>query len=99
MNCHKCKHHDTNLGTYHLICKHPKVGLSDSADNPLANVLAIFASVHRCPPQVDADTAISMGITISEHGLRNGWANWPWNFDPIWIKTCNCYEDQKENNT
>lgn len=93
MNCHKCKHHGTNPGTHHLRCRHPKVGASEVTDNPLAKAFAILAGVDRCGPTVDPYTAISMGITINEHGFRKGWANWPWNFDPIWINTCNCYEE------
>jgi hypothetical protein len=25
-------------------------------------------------------------LEINEHGFKNGWATWPVNFDPIWIK-------------
>lgn len=27
-------------------------------------------------------------IEIDPHGTRNGWANWPIDFDPIWIVKC-----------
>jgi hypothetical protein len=30
----------------------------------------------------------AMGITANPHGIRNGWFNWPWNFDPVWLETC-----------
>ena len=27
-------------------------------------------------------------IKLNLHGLRNGWANWPHNFDPVWLDAC-----------
>ena len=23
------------------------------------------------------------------HGIMSGWFNWPWNFDPTWLMSCN----------
>lgn len=31
-------------------------------------------------------------VETSEHGVKNGWCFWPFNFDPIWINSCNFYE-------
>lgn len=28
-------------------------------------------------------------VYVSKHGYENGWAFWPWDFDPIWIVKCN----------
>lgn len=30
-------------------------------------------------------------IDIDPHGIKKGWANYPFNFDPIWIKSCKFY--------
>ena len=27
-------------------------------------------------------------VTGNKHGIRNGWFLWPWNFDPIWLESC-----------
>lgn len=27
-------------------------------------------------------------IRLDPHGVRNGWAHWPFNFDPIWVDHC-----------
>lgn len=29
-------------------------------------------------------------------GIKNGWFCWPWNFDPIWLVSCDSFE-KKEN--
>ena len=54
-------------------------------DNPMSQLLAIFSSAHTIEPfQMDT------GLTIvgNPHGIRNGWFNWPFNFDPIWLEKC-----------
>jgi len=27
-------------------------------------------------------------VDVNEHGRKNGWADWPIQFDPIWIDKC-----------
>ena len=27
-------------------------------------------------------------VKLNEHGVRNGWAFWPMNFDPVWVESC-----------
>lgn len=35
-------------------------------------------------------------IVANPHGVANGWCYWPYNFDPIWIDTCDGYEEKVE---
>jgi hypothetical protein len=28
-------------------------------------------------------------------GIRGGWFAWPYNFDPVWLEECDCYEKVK----
>lgn len=30
----------------------------------------------------------------SPHGIKNGWFYWPFNFDPIWLKSCDSFEEK-----
>jgi hypothetical protein len=30
-------------------------------------------------------------IKINPHGRKNGWANWPLDFDPTWVSECQFY--------
>lgn len=34
-------------------------------------------------------------VTGDAHGVRNGWFNHPWNFDPTWLRTCDGHEPKK----
>lgn len=31
-------------------------------------------------------------LKLNPHGMRNGWACWPVDFDPCWVDHCNFYE-------
>jgi len=41
------------------------------------------------------NTATSEPPKGNEHGIRNGWFMWPWNFDPVWmIDECKQFEQK-----
>jgi len=87
-NCYECKHRHSIPGDAHSCCHHPFLG--DVADNPLAQMLGMFASVGRVPPmQVGVD---KLGIKANYHGIKQGWFNFPFNFDPTWLENCNGFE-------
>lgn len=58
----------------------------------MGNVFAIFASVRRCAPVGNADGIHKLGIKGNPHGIVNGWFNWPYNFDPVWLDACGGFE-------
>jgi len=92
-NCYKCKYRGNVPGDAHSCCRHP--ANKDALDNPLANILAIFAGVQRTPP-VQAETEVT--VVGDPHGIRNGWFNWPWNFDPVWLQSCDGFEEKEDAN-
>jgi hypothetical protein len=87
-NCYDCKWRGEVPGDAHSCCNHPKV--SAIIDDPLAQVLGILGSVGRGPGL--QGLGIKLGVTGNQHGIRNGWFNWPVNFDPVWLETCNGFE-------
>jgi hypothetical protein len=42
-----------------------------------------------------AEAAKTLNISGDIHGIKHGWFNWPWNFDPVWLLSCNGFEDAK----
>lgn len=84
-NCYECQHRREVPGDAHSSCAHPNTGLDK--EKPLDAVMAIFASVGRVSPKI-GQSAIVLGISGDPHGIRRGWFNWPWNFDPTWLQTC-----------
>lgn len=41
--------------------------------------------------QADGQTE---NLKLNPHGMRNGWALWPVDFDPCWVERCNFYESK-----
>lgn len=35
-------------------------------------------------------------VTAHETGIRRGWFNWPFNFDPAWLQSCDGFSDKGE---
>lgn len=31
-------------------------------------------------------------VSGNEHGIKNGWFFWPFNFDPVWLQSCDSFE-------
>ena len=88
-NCYKCKHRQNLAGNSHSRCAHPVNG--NGEPDPFSEIMAIFASVGRVDPVI-GDTAAQLGIKGNKHGIQNGWFNWPFNFDPVWLEQCNGFE-------
>lgn len=36
-------------------------------------------------------------ITANRHGVLRGWFSWPFNFDPVWLESCDSFSDKEEN--
>lgn len=90
-NCYKCIHRGEIPGTVHSRCSHPIIEKAD----PMDEVMAIFASVGRATPKVDLKAAVKLGIKGDEMGIRRGWFNWPYNFDPTWLRACTGFEAKR----
>ena len=92
--CYTCKHRGSIPGDAHICCKHPDLG--ESSNNPLNQIMALLAGVGRVSPQIDIK-AVSDKFEIQADavGIKRGWFNWPWNFDPVWLENCNAYEENK----
>ena len=93
-DCWKCKYVGDVPGSAHASCKH--IMALPVQNDPGGNIAAIFASVGRCGPVINVDAAIAMGITLNPHGVSHGWANWPWNFDPRWLLSCDAFTEKRE---
>jgi hypothetical protein len=84
-DCYTCEYRREVAGSAHSKCAHPSIGESD----PMEELMAIFASVQRVPAVI-GDTK-ELNVVGSPHGIRNGWFNWPYNFDPVWLEECDGY--------
>jgi len=89
-NCYECKYRGSVPGSAHSTCQHPANGKLSA--EPLLQAFGILASVGRTAP-IQADT----GLNVKGHptGVRRGWFNWPFNFDPVWLQSCDGFTSKE----
>ena len=90
-DCYKCKHIGNIPGSAHVSCNHP--AFNQAHGNPMGELLGVLASFGRTPPI----QATSGEIKVVGHpwGIKNGWFNHPYNFDPTWLIECNGFEKKE----
>ncbi|MHA1333266.1 MAG: hypothetical protein ACTSPL_04225 [Candidatus Odinarchaeia archaeon] len=92
MDCWKCKWHRRIAGDVHIKCAHPEAEkLKAATINEV--LLRVFAG-WEIVPLIPKDFALK--IKLDPIGIKRGWANWPWNFDPIWVEECSGFEEKEE---
>lgn len=90
-NCYECKHRGQLSYTHHSFCKHPSTGMEEG--DPLFGLLGLLAK--RLPREAPPPDATPLNVVGNQHGISHGWFCWPFNFDPIWLESCDGFE-QKE---
>ena len=93
-NCYECKYLRDNPGDAHKRCHHP--AFKQAHDNPLLELLSMFASVGRNNPiQL---THPDIKVIGDPHGIKNGWFNHPLSFDPTWLIKCTGFTKKEVTN-
>lgn len=93
-DCSKCKFNGgiTPGSGHHIKCDFPEYFTKDSL-TPLLSMAQVVRQ-HKSP--------FSKGDIITPrfngHGIRNGWCDWPLQFDPIWVEECLLYEPKTTTN-
>jgi len=86
-DCYDCMYRKDLPGSCHSKCVHPDIHIENE---PLMEILSILASVNRTPPMFSCTE--KMGVKLNPHGVKNGWCNFPLNFDPVWIDQCKSFK-------
>ena len=86
-DCYTCQYRGEVPGSAHSSCNHP--AYATILADPLGQVMAILGEVGRVPGKHTP----AQGITVkgNAHGIRHGWFNHPYNFDPVWLEECSGY--------
>lgn len=87
-NCYECKWRGSVPGDAHSCCNHPLV--SDERKDHLTNMFAMFANVGRINPIQPKINKLN--IRADDYGVKSGWFNFPWNFDPTWLISCDGFD-------
>jgi hypothetical protein len=81
-NCYTCRFRGEVTGSAHSFCR----ALENIYGEELGEVYGLKYALGGETPR---------GVALGLHGVANGWAIWPINFDPVWVKECGYYEEQK----
>jgi len=87
-DCYNCIYRGTVAGSCHSCCNHPTN--TKTLNNPTAQLFGIMASVHRVAPVNVIPKKIK--VVGNPHGIRKGWFNYPFNFDPVWLESCSGFK-------
>ena len=93
-NCYSCQYRTTIPGSAHSCCTviretAKELGMEDSR----AASLETLISLGRANVKSQSDQP---AVKLSQHGVDNGWAMWPLDFDPIWVESCEFESSKKE---
>jgi hypothetical protein len=81
-DCYKCKYRGEVPGSAHSRCNHPKN--KETLSNPMLGLMAILGSANgNAIPNLS-----KLKVKGDPHGVRNGWFNFPFDFDPVWLEEC-----------
>jgi hypothetical protein len=93
-NCYNCKFKGTVPGSAHSRCNAIRESLSNESESSRLEMLLAGNLVSMTISEGDAKGEPI--VKLNEHGVKNGWACWPLDFDPIWVDDCKFYKE-KEN--
>jgi len=89
-NCYECKHRGGVDYSHHSSCKHPILSTVPGGD-----FLPLFWMLKGLKSPFEK----RLNVTYSQHGFNNGWFFWPMNFDPVWLETCDGFEQATSEET
>lgn len=83
-NCYLCKWRKDNIGDAHSQCAPANATIAEQL-HLLITVLTIEVNGERV-----------RAVLFDKHGIEMGWANWPLNFDPVWLRHCYLFTPKEE---
>ena len=84
--CHDCAYSRSVPGSTHLQCTFNFVDVSILDQKSPKESFKEFNNHLASIPKID------------DYGAANGWANWPIDFDPIWLKDCGKFSTERDEN-
>lgn len=90
--CYNCKHVGRVPGSAHRCCWHP--AYKDLMKHPAAEVMGILVGIGRLPPVQVRSTSIE--VEGHPTGIKRGWFNHPFDFDPTWLVKCTGFEEESK---
>ncbi len=91
--CYDCKHRGSVPGSCHSSCNHP--ANTEMKKNNMLGVLAMMGAVNMSGGILSPG---ELNIKANSHGVKSGWFNFPFDFDPTWLENCDGFEEKENTN-
>jgi hypothetical protein len=85
MKCYECKHRGTVTGSAHSSC-----GVIKSTGSEKGPELEFMLAMRQVEIKDQNGDHI---VKLNPHGIQNGWAAWPIDFDPVWVESCGFFSE------
>jgi hypothetical protein len=89
VDCYKCKFRGSVVGSAHSSCKI----LKQISDKEKTEQLEFMLAMGQVTLTNGENEPL---VKLNPHGVKNGWAIWPINFDPVWIESCVFFKNKEE---
>lgn len=89
MDCYKCKFRSNLVGSAHSSCNVIK-----STNNENSGLVEMLLSMGQI--SLTNENTKEPIIILNPHGVKNGWVNWPLDYDPIWVEKCEFFTNKNE---
>jgi hypothetical protein len=83
-NCYNCKYRGEVPGSAHSCCT---VLRKEGDENNAETMMVEIGLATRKIALVNESDQKPL-VKLNEHGVKSGWADWPLNFDPVWVDEC-----------
>lgn len=91
-NCYDCEYKGSVPGSAHSSCSIISKSASEELKETARMLEASLAlGAHSL---VDENTQEPL-VKLTPHGVKSGWANWPLDFDPVWVEYCPFYKKKE----
>lgn len=88
-NCYNCQFRGNVPSSAHSSCHVLRL----NGDNSNVRNLEFLLAMNQVS-LIDKNTNKEL-VEVDDYGRKNGWASYPLDFDPIWIKKCSFYTEKK----
>lgn len=93
-NCYSCKFRGTVPGSAHSSCRMIRETTSDK-EKAMELELLLSTGGYQLTIKDKETGAERPLVSLNEHGVKNGWAAWPLNFDPVWVEDCVLFQGKE----
>ena len=87
--CYSCAHRRNVPGDAHSACAHLAI---HGVEFKVAVIVATQGGFD-IPSTLGAGGRVA--VRLDPHGIAKGWASWPLNFDPIWLRECTLHQPRE----